>query len=161
MLGIAMLGFAAIASAGFQTCPEDGTMLTVTGAARVAQNGHLLHEYKCLHGHTYWLDDTANNARPAPAVQPDYSYLHDAGKAAFNSAGQQLGALIAGATQAKQPTSIVVWITCDHYDSISVGYSDGTSKSTDMKHAPVDRAELAAAVAATHLAVMDWGCAGK
>lgn len=36
-------------------CPEDGTMLAPTGAVRVSSGGHLMHEYRCLQGHTFWL----------------------------------------------------------------------------------------------------------
>ncbi|MGO9988928.1 MAG: hypothetical protein ACLPSY_09175 [Steroidobacteraceae bacterium] len=90
---------------------------------------------------------------------PDYSYLNSAGKQAAENAGQQLGAMLGSALQAKRPTVIVIEIKCDKYVRIVLGYADGTIKPVPMNDAPVDRTELATAQAAIPmLRVVDGGC---
>jgi hypothetical protein len=110
----------------------------------------------------------AIGAAPVPAnagdavvvvVPPDYSYLHNAGKAEMESAGRQLGAMLGSALQTKRPIVLVVEIKCDHYISITAGYADGSIKTVPMNNEPVDKTDLATAQAAIPiLRAIDGGC---
>jgi hypothetical protein len=92
-------------------------------------------------------------------VPPDYSYLHNAGKAATENAGQQLGAILGSALRGKQLVRAVLSVRCEHFTQIAKVYSDGTVDISAIDIL-VDRDQLAVVEAATHgaLQVIEQGC---
>lgn len=81
-----------------------------------------------------------------PTAPPDYSYLHDAGKQAFESVGTALGQMLYNVANPKQVVGLRVVIKCNHYDVIEVTYRDGSIKVMDdpraARGASVDREQL-------------------
>jgi hypothetical protein len=164
-----LIAAAFAADAGNYTCQIDHSALYATGRTRTDPvTGTLLWEYKCPMGHTYWLAPTSPNAdsitapsaKPAaPAQQPDYSYLHDAGRAGMIGAGQQLGAILGSAAQGKKLVSATLSISCERFTHIIKMYSDGSVESATID-LPVDRVQLAAVTATTHgaLSTVEMGC---
>jgi hypothetical protein len=125
------------ATAATYTCQIDHSALYATGQTRTdPATGTLLWEYKCPMGHTYWIAPNAGYTAPAqspatPAPQPDYSYLHDAGKQQMQDAGSQLGQLLRGALQGNQATKVSIILKCNHYYLLDISYADGSIKVID------------------------------
>jgi hypothetical protein len=147
-LAILLIGYGSIAAAGFQMCVEDGTVLTATGAVRVGAPGRLLHEYKCLQGHTFWIDDTPNISDSAVPPKPDAQQFPDTSnpnQQALYQAGQGLGELISAQT-IKRPVDLVIGTKCGKYGFATVTYSDKSGATVTLS-GEVNAADMAAAKA--------------
>jgi hypothetical protein len=170
LLAASLIAATFAADAGNYTCQIDRSAMYATGQTRIdSATGTLLWEYKCPMGHTYWITPMSPNADsttapPAPpAQQPDYSFLHNAGKQQMEDAGRGLGAILGNALHKKQAKSFVLIVKCEHYVTALISYDDGSLKTLDLTKVEgsnaVDRTELAAyQTALPNLHVVEGGC---
>jgi hypothetical protein len=159
-LTLLLIGYGGIAAAGFQMCVEDGTLLTATGAVRVGTAGRLLHEYKCLQGHTFWIDDGPNDSdsAPNPDSQP-FADTSNRNQQALYQAAQGLGQL-AVIKPSKLPVDLVIGTKCGRYEFAAVTYSDKSGDTVTMS-GEVNAADMAAAKAKFPLLrIVDFACGG-
>jgi hypothetical protein len=158
LLALLLIGYGGIAAAGFQMCVEDGTLLTATGAVRVGTAGRLLHEYKCLQGHTFWIDDGPNDSDSAP--NPDSQQFSDTSnrnQQALYQAAQGLGQLVVAT---KLPVDLVVGTKCGRYEFATVTYSDKSAETVTMS-GEANAADMAAAKAKFPLLrIVNIACGG-
>ena len=94
-----------------------------------------------------------------PPSNPDYSFLHDAGKQQMENAGRTLGAMLGGAVQGKKLISAILTVKCEYFTQLIKVYADGTTETKAIE-LPVNRSELVAAQAASHGAIstIETGC---
>jgi hypothetical protein len=155
LLASLLIAVTLAATAATYTCQIDHSAMYATGQTKTdAATGAILWEYKCPLGHTYWIAPMSPSASittpppPAtPAQQPDYSYLHDAGKQQMEDAGRGLGQLLMQRTQAVHAVSVVLGVKCGHSAQFAmVTFSDGSTKKVDMKYeiTDADRTNIAA-----------------
>jgi hypothetical protein len=147
LLATLLIAVTLAATAATYTCQIDHSALYPTGQTRTdPATGALLWEYKCPIGHTYWIAPNAGYTAPVqppatPAPQPDYSYLHNAGKQQMENTGSGLAALVAEAGHGYQPAKVSVILKCNHYYLLDVAYTDGSIKVIDDPRAPSGRNE--------------------
>jgi hypothetical protein len=169
LLIVGALLIAGAADGGEYKCQIDHSALYATGQTRIdAVTGTQLWEYKCPMGHTYWIAPTTSpnadsiTATPAkPIQQPDYSYLHNAGKQAMENAGQQLGQIAGNALRKPQAVAMILTVKCDKYVEGTLVFDNNTTKVVPLNPSPASNANLAAVRAAfpnVRVEAIDAGC---